>query len=135
MTYYNQSNQSKGGFISTKKIDIIIEPFRLGNSVNIRLFLNGSFLVWLSLVLWSVYNTDQLHGKINSDVFNFFFSLHIPLMIWGCSFFRAVLACRLCRCAATTVRLEKTQNHWSHILYFLVPSLHQFKSRLFALGL
>ena len=39
---------------------------RLGCSVSIRLFPNGSVLVWISLAWWFVYGTDQLHGNMKN---------------------------------------------------------------------
>ena len=70
------------------------------------LFRNGSVLFLISSLGWSVYDTNQLHVKLQETwkmKFYCFVSscLFFPLRVWECSFLLAALACRLHRCAAT----------------------------------
>ena len=71
--YCHQSNQLhwKGGFIINFYVDGLLQmaAIWLKNSVNIRLFGNGSVLIWVDLVWWSVYNTYQYFCRVDEVMY------------------------------------------------------------------
>ena len=97
------------------------------------LFRNGSVLIWINSLGWSLYDTDQLHEKFRErckmTFYCFVVSLFIALRVWECSFLPVALARRLRRCAATVSYwklMEKSLRCRSTTTWFACGSLKSF---------
>ena len=79
--------QLQGGFVENKTNEWIytkMAPFSLGNFVNTCLFYNGSFLVWISSLGWSAYDTDYVTRKlsVNEDKCVFELKRTVSFSFW-----------------------------------------------------